>query len=74
MKITYKPHAVNRSIVINEGLIGQIDCNQTMQYFGEWVSVQLPLNDDFTEFGELRLPYEYAKEHGLIIPVRFIGD
>ena len=66
-KITYKPQRVRRPIVINIGFPGSIDCNQTMQYFGEWVCFQLPMNDEETVFGELRLPLDLAIEQGLVM-------
>jgi hypothetical protein len=66
-KITYKAQRVNRPIIVNRGFPGKIDCNQTMQYFGEWVSFMLPMNEEETCFGELRLPLEQAIEQGLVM-------
>lgn len=66
-KIKYKEMSINRPLVVARGFPGQIEANGMQAYFGEWVVFKLPMNEEETVFGELRMPIEEALEQGLVI-------
>lgn len=65
-KITYKPMAVNRPIIIHRGVDGEVVSNEVAAFIGEWIVFKMQLND--TVAAELRIPIDEAFETGLVAP------
>ena len=63
-KIRYRDMAVNRPIIVNRGIEGEIEVNATHGFVGEWVVFRLPMNETYAE---LRMPLDLAMEDGIVI-------